>query len=205
MRLEGERGNGAVKGRKLPGEVLQCFQNLSSHSAELSGMNNRFGTWPACTGEAVTAALRAGLPTFDGCAVSQNSWRRGALAACMRWRKKANKQKARAEISLWGRHTHPGSAGARQVTLQHGLRGLTHTMRNSSYRPTAPSHSQMRAMEKVHPTQCHLPGGVLPLVGLSSGSEPPAAPEGDSPAGAHLPGALQAGHATAAPPAHRWF
>lgn len=88
-------------------------------------MNNRFGTWPACTGEAVTAALRAGLPTFDGCAVSQNSWRRGALAACMRWRKKANKQKARAEISLWGRHTHPGSAGARQVTLQHGLRGLT--------------------------------------------------------------------------------
>lgn len=45
------------KGRKLPGEVLQCFKNLSSHSAELSGMNNRFGTWPACTRESVTAAL----------------------------------------------------------------------------------------------------------------------------------------------------
>lgn len=105
MRLEGERGNGAVKGRKLPGEVLQCFQNLSSHSAELSGMNNRFGTWPACTGEAVTAALRAGLPTFDGCAVSQNSWRRGALAACMRRRKKGKQTKSKSR-DFFVRQTH---------------------------------------------------------------------------------------------------
>lgn len=84
-----ERGR---KGRKLPGEVLQCFKNLSSHSAELSGMNNRFGTWPACTRESVTAALWSGLPAFDGCAVSQNSWRRGNPAAPRRREKTTNKK-----------------------------------------------------------------------------------------------------------------
>lgn len=73
-----ERGS---KGRKLPGGVLQCFKNLSSRSAELSGRNNRFGTWPACSRESVTAALWSGLPVFDGCSVSQNSWRRGTPAA----------------------------------------------------------------------------------------------------------------------------
>lgn len=95
-----------MKGRKLPGEVLLCFQNLSSHSAELSGMNNRFGTWPACTGEAVTAALRAGLPTFDGCAVSQNSWRRGTLAVCMRRRKKRQTNKKQEQRFLCEADTH---------------------------------------------------------------------------------------------------
>lgn len=84
-----ERGR---KGRKLPGKVLRCFKNLSSHSAKLSRMNNRFGTWPACTGESVIAALWSGFPTFDGCAVSQNSWKRGAPAECMRWRGKKKPQ-----------------------------------------------------------------------------------------------------------------
>lgn len=72
--------------RKLHGKVLQCFKNLSSHSTELSQMNNRFGTWPACTGESVTAALWSGFPSFDGCAVSHNSWRRRAPAERLRWR-----------------------------------------------------------------------------------------------------------------------
>lgn len=193
-----------MKGRKLPGEVLLCFQNLSSHSAELSGMNNRFGTWPACTGEAVTAALRAGLPTFDGCAVSQNSWRRGTLAVCMRRRKKGKQTKSKSR-DFFVRQTHTSGLCWSETGHLAARPAGPYTARNSSYRPTAPSHSQTRAVERVHPTQCLLPGGVLPLVGLSSGSEPPAAPEGDSPAGAHLPGALQAGHATAAPPAHRCF
>lgn len=107
------------KGRKLPGEVLQCFENLSSHSAELSGMNNRFGTWPACTRESVTAALWSGLPAFDGCAVSQNSWRRGAPAAPETGGKN-NKQKAKAEASLWGRH----GSGLCQSQTWHLRRGL---------------------------------------------------------------------------------
>lgn len=96
-----ERGR---KGRKLPGEVLQCFKNLSSHSAELCGMNNRFGTWPACTRESVTAALLSRLPAFDGCGVSQNSWRRGAPAALeTEGKKQQTKSKSR---GFFVRQTH---------------------------------------------------------------------------------------------------
>lgn len=108
---EGERGR---KGRKLPGEVLQCFKSLSSQSAEHSGMNNRFGSWPACTRESVTAALWSGLAAFDGCAVSPNSWRRSAPAAPETdGRKQQTKSKSR---GFFVRQTQVlGSARARRV------------------------------------------------------------------------------------------
>lgn len=183
------------KGRKLPGKVLQCFKNLSSHSAELSCMNNRFGTWPACIGDSVTAALWSGFPTFDGCAVSQNSWRRGAPAECMRWRgKKKNKQKAKEEISLWGRHTHLGSAGTRRVTLWHGLwhPTLRQTDISAPQAPLVPKWGPGRRCTMCNATPDGGPASAPSWWGSAVCPPPPAAPKGIFPARDHLLRPLQA-------------
>lgn len=162
-----ERGR---KGRKLPAKVLQCFKNLSSHSAELSHVNNRFGTWPACTRESVTAALWSGFPTFDGCAVSQNSWRRGAPAECMRWRGKKTTKSKRKDFFVSQTH----ASGLCQSETRHlaAWPVAPYTETNRYLCPTAPLHSQMRTREKVHHMQCNprwrSSKSSLP-VGLSSG------------------------------------
>lgn len=156
------------KGRKLPGEVLQRFKNLSSHSAELSGMNNRFGTWPACTRESVTAALWSRLPAFDGCAVSQNSWRRGAPAAPeMEGEKTTNKkQKQRflceADTWFWALPEPDVSPVVWPV--------VPCTERSKCCCPS--TRAQSSAREKVQ----HNPMGKSSTTSLPGGSPSPAAP-----------------------------
>lgn len=155
------------KGRKLPGEVLQRFKNLSSHSAEVSDANNRFGTWPACTGGSAAAALWSEFPTFDGCAVSRNSWRRGAPAECTSWGAEKTTREKEKKRFLCEADTHLGSARARRVMAW----GALH-QNEQILLPTGPPHSQRRAREKVHHVQCNprwRSGKSSILVGLSNG------------------------------------
>lgn len=164
-------------------------------------MNNRFGTWPACTGEPVTAALWSGFPAFDGCVVSQNSWRRRTLAGRMRQRGKNNKQEAEEEISLWGsRHTHLGSAGARCGTLRHGLWSLRwdEQIALPHRTPSTPDEDQGGGASHAMQPQMEVQQELPLQWGSAVGSPPSAAPKGIFAVGDHLLGPLQAWHAMAA-------
>lgn len=178
------------KGRKLPGEVLQRFKNLSSHSAEVSDANNRFGTWPACTGGSATAALWSGFPTFDGCAVSRNSWRRGAPAECTSWggKKQRGKRKRR---DFFVRQTRIWALPERDASWPE----VPYTKMNRYCCPQAPltpKGGPGRRCATCNATPDEGPARALSWWGSAMGLPPPAAPKGIFPLGNNLLGPLQA-------------